>query len=580
MHDLSFLKDLILISVVSIFITVIFQKFKIPSVIGMISTGILVGQSGLGLITDTKLILTLSELGVVILLFTIGLEFSFEELKKLKAIVFWGGGLQVTLTILILGLIAYAISPLVTSQIPLNKAIFYGIVFAVSSTPICLKILKDRGELATSHGKIALGILIFQDIAIVPLMIVTNLLSPQESQSSFFIFKEIGFMILFGISLFGGFKFLIPIFLKFISQTSAKETWVFGGLILCFGSAYLSHMVGLSLALGAFLAGVIIAGYDESHKIAHSIEPLRDALLGIFFMSLGLLIQINLDLIFHYLLMSFGVILVKGAIISTIVILLGFNTKISIMSGMVLAQVGEFSFVLASAALNNNLINDQNFQVILTSMVITMILAPAMIAFAPQIASKAAPAFEFIPLQKFLNKNNLTPNVSHPMDPSCPEVVILGYGVIGKNVSSVLSAANIPYKVLELNLQAVKEAKARGVPIEYGDCTDWETLIKLHIELAKVVVISISDEKAVREATALIKKRLPHIFLIVRTRFLNNTEAITKLGADVVITEEFESSIQIFSVVLEKMGFDKELIIEQETFLRNNAKNLFPKQNA
>ncbi len=577
MHELGFLKDLILISFVSIFITVLFQRFKIPSVIGMISTGILVGQSGLELITDTKLILTLSELGVVILLFTIGLEFSFEELRKLKAIVFWGGGLQVLLTIFVLGLIAYFLSPLLTYQIPLNKAIFYGIVFAVSSTPICLKILKDRGELATSHGKIALGILIFQDIAIVPLMVITNLLSPQTSQSSYLIFKEIAFMILFGISLFGGFKFLIPIFLKFISQTSAKETWVFGGLILCFGSAYLSHMVGLSLALGAFLAGVIIAGYDESHKIAHSIEPLRDALLGIFFMSLGLLIQINLDLIFHYLLMSFGVILVKGAIISAIILLLGFHTKISIMSGMVLAQVGEFSFILASSALKNNLINDQNFQVIITSMVITMILAPAMIALAPQIANRAAPAFEFIPLQKFLNQEHFAPNVI--MD-SHPEVVILGYGVIGKNVSSVLSAANIPYKVLELNFQAVKEAKAKGIPIEYGDCTDWQTLIKLHIEFAKVVVISISDEKAVRETTSLIKKRLPHIFLIVRTRFLNNTEAITRLGADVVITEEFESSIQIFSVVLEKMGFDKELIVEQETFLRNNAKNLFPKQNA
>ncbi|MCX7997364.1 MAG: cation:proton antiporter [Leptospiraceae bacterium] len=579
MHDLSFLKDLILISAVSIFITIIFQRFKIPSVIGMISTGILVGQSGFGLITDSKLILTLSELGVVILLFTIGLEFSIEELRKLKAIVFWGGSLQVLLTIAILGFFAYLLSPLVTSQISINKAIFYGIVFSVSSTPICLKILKDRGELSTSHGKIALGILIFQDIAIVPLMITINLLSPNESSSSSIVLKEIGFMLLFGASLVGGFKFLIPVFLKFISQTSAKEVWVFGALILCFGSAYISHMVGLSLALGAFLAGVIISGYDESHKIAHSIEPLRDALLGIFFMSLGLLIKINFELILHYLLVSFSVIMVKGAIISAIVLLLGFNTKISIMAGMVLAQVGEFSFVLASAALKNNLINDQNFQVILTSMVITMILAPAMISFAPHIASKAAPAFEFIPLQKFVNNQNVI-HATTSVDNDCPEVIILGYGVIGKNVSSVLSAANIPYKVLELNLQAVKEARAKGVPIEYGDCTDWETLIKMHIELAKVVVISISDEKAVKEATSLIKKRLPHIFLIVRTRFLNNTEAITKLGADVVITEEFESSIQIFSAVLEKMGIDKEIILEQENFLRNNAKNLFPKQNA
>lgn len=579
MHDLSFLKDLILISAVSIFITIIFQRFKIPSVIGMISTGILVGQSGFGLITDSNLILTLSELGVVILLFTIGLEFSIEELRKLKAIVFWGGSLQVLLTIAILGFFAYLLSPLVTSQISINKAIFYGIVFSVSSTPICLKILKDRGELSTSHGKIALGILIFQDIAIVPLMITINLLSPNESSSSSMVLKEIGFMLLFGASLVGGFKFLIPVFLKFISQTNAKEVWVFGALILCFGSAYISYMVGLSLALGAFLAGVIISGYDESHKIAHSIEPLRDALLGIFFMSLGLLIKINFELILHYLLVSFSVIMVKGAIISAIVLLLGFNTKISIMAGMVLAQVGEFSFVLASAALKNNLITDQNFQVILTSMVITMILAPGMISFAPHIASKAAPAFEFIPLQKFVNNQNVIHSTTS-VDNDCPEVIILGYGVIGKNVSSVLSAANIPYKVLELNLQAVKEARAKGVPIEYGDCTDWETLIKMHIELAKVVVISISDEKAVKEATSLIKKRLPHIFLIVRTRFLNNTEAITKLGADVVITEEFESSIQIFSVVLEKMGIDKEVILEQENFLRNNAKNLFPKQNA
>jgi CPA2 family monovalent cation:H+ antiporter-2 len=575
MHEMTFLKDLIILISVAIVIIIIFQKFKIPSVIGLILTGILMGKSGFSIVTDSKLITALSEMGVIILLFTIGLEFSLKELAKLKRIVLVGGSLQVLLTILLFALITYFLSPIVTNQISVSKSFFYGIVVTVSSTPICLKILKERGELYQEHGKISLGILIFQDIAIVPLMLAISFLSPTHEASFFVVAKDIGFMILLGVGIFGGFRFLLPKLLKTISGVQTSEIWVMGGLLLCFGAAYLSSLVGLSLALGAFAAGVVIAGSDESHKVARTIEPIRDALTAIFFISLGLLLNLQVELLTSYLLVAIGIILVKGAIITIVTHLLGYSTKVSIMAGMALSQVGEFAFVMATSAKNSEIITEENFQVILTAMVITMLLSPGMIAMAPRLVVHAVPAISFIPLHK-LSLYKEPRSILHPEPGSIkPDVLILGYGVIGKNVSRVLSATGIPYVVMEMNLNNVKSGKELGIPIVYGDCTEKEALERAGFENIKAVVIAISDESAVQESTSLIKKLRKDVFIIVRTRYLLNREKIENLGADLVVTEEFESSIQIFSALLEKFGFEKNLILEQEDFIRSNSVSLF-----
>lgn len=575
MHEMNFLPDLVLLISVAIVIIIIFQKFKIPSVIGLILTGVLLGPSGFKIVDDMDIISSLSELGVVLLLFTIGLEFSLSELSKLKRIVFVGGGLQVLITILILSLLTFILSPFITSQIPFQKAIFYGMVFTVSSTPICLKILKERKELNQEHGKISLGILIFQDIAIVPLMIGVSFLSPSESSSAGKIAKELGLMILLGGGIFGGFRFFFPKMLRMISHLQAQEVWVLGGLALCFGAAYLSHLAGLSLALGAFIAGVVIAGSDESHKVAKTIEPIRDAFTAIFFMSLGLLINIKLEFIHFYIIVALGVILAKGAIVTFVSLILGNTTKVSILAAMALAQVGEFSYVLASAAVQNQIITSDIFQIILTAMVITMILAPGMIAFAPRLAFKAVPAISFIPLHKLslYKKEKSIPKIDN--DSVVPEVLILGFGVIGKNVSNVLKETKIPFQVMEMNLNNVKEGKHIGIPIFYGDCTDPEALERAGFLKVKAVVIAISDEGAVKESTSLMKKIRPDIFILVRTRYLLNQEKIKELGADVVVTEEFESSIQIFSLLLEKFGVDKNIILEQEDIIRSNSSIFF-----
>ena len=575
MHEMKFLPDLVLLITVAILIIIVFQKFKIPSVIGLILTGVLVGPSGFKIVDDMDVINSLSELGVVLLLFTIGLEFSLAELSKLKRIVFVGGGLQVLITILGLSLLTFILSPFITSQIPFQKAFFYGMVFAVSSTPICLKILKERKELNQEHGKISLGILIFQDIAIVPLMIGVSFLNPAESSSFGKIAKDIGLMILLGGGIFGGFRFFLPKLLRMISHLQAQEVWVLGGLALCFGAAYLSHLAGLSLALGAFVAGVVIAGSDESHKVAKTIEPIRDAFTAIFFMSLGLLINIKFEFIHFYILVALGVILVKGAIVSFVSLILGNTPKVSILAGMALAQVGEFSYVLASVALQNQIITNDIFQIILTAMVITMILAPGMIAFAPNLAVKAVPAISFIPLHKLSLYKKEKSNPKSDRESESPEVLILGFGVIGRNVSNVLKATKIPFNIMEMNLNNVKDGKSDGLPIFYGDCTDPEALKRAGFYKAKAVVIAISDEAAVKESTSLMKKLRPDIYILVRTRYLLNQDKIKEMGADVVVTEEFESSIQIFSTLLEKFGIDKNTILDQEEIIRSNSNIVF-----
>ncbi|MBP6739835.1 MAG: cation:proton antiporter [Leptospiraceae bacterium] len=579
MHEMNFLPDLVLLSTVAILIIILFQRFRIPSVIGLILTGVILGPSGFSIVDDMNVINSLSELGVILLLFTIGLEFSLTELSKLKRIVFVGGGLQVFITILLLSLTSFALAPLITSQIPIQKAFFYGMVFTVSSTPICLRILKERKELNQEHGKISLGILIFQDIAIVPLMIAISFLSPTDVTTPGKIIKELGLMILLGAGIFGGFRFFLPKMLHMISHLQAQEIWVLGGLSLCFGAAYLSHLAGLSLALGAFIAGVVIAGSDESHKVAKSIEPIRDAFTAIFFMSLGLLINIKIEFIHFYFLVAIGVILIKGSIVSIVSLLLGHSTKVSILAGMALAQVGEFSYVLASSAVQNQIITNDIFQIILTAMVITMLLAPAMIAYAPRLAIHAVPAISFIPLHKLSLYKKEKSNPKSDFESLMPEVLILGFGVIGKNVSSVLKATNIPFHVMEMNLNNVKDGKKEDIPIFYGDCTDPEALERAGFYKVKAVVIAISDESAVKESTSLMKKLRPDIYILVRTRYLLNQDRIKELGADVVVTEEFESSIQIFSLLLEKFGFDKHLILEQEDVIRQNSTVLFNPRN-
>ncbi|WP_076789261.1 cation:proton antiporter [Chlorobium sp. KB01] len=576
MHDFDFLGELVLIGALAIAIILAFQRLKIPPVIGLIFTGILIGPSGIGAVYDEKLIATLAELGVILLLFAIGLEFSLDDLKKLKKIVLVGGAVQILVTGIVVSTLAYWFMYAIGSGVTPAAAVFLGFTFSVSSTAICLKILTDRDELGLPHGRIALGILIFQDIAVVPLMIGIDFLSPHTALSFGLIFKKIGFIILFASAIFIGFRILMPRIVRLIASLQAREVLVIGALVICFGAAYLTSLVGLSLALGSFVAGMVIASTDESHQISMTIDSFREAFTSIFFISVGLLLDIRVINLPLFIAIALMVLLVKGLVVGGVSIFLGNSLRVSMMAGMALAQIGEFSFVLAEAGLKNRLIDHEVFQSMLAIIVVTMTVAPAMIALAPKLADQVVPALGFIPLPS-RDPSSVT---ARPPDSTiiCAgeiHAAIIGFGVNGQNVAAVLHATNISYSVLEIDRETVKLMRRKGEPIFYGDCTEKKALLRAGINHARAVVLGISDATAVRQSIAMIREINKKAFIIVRARTLDDVAALYSEGADVVVTEKFETSIQIFSQLLNHFTVDPELILEQQEIIRRECEKIF-----
>ncbi|MEI6847502.1 MAG: cation:proton antiporter [Chlorobiaceae bacterium] len=576
MHDFDFLGELVLIGALAVAIILVFQRLKIPPVIGLIFTGILIGPSGIGAVYDEKLIATLAELGVILLLFTIGLEFSLDELKKLRKIVLVGGVVQILVTGLVISVLAYWFMFAIGDGITTSAAIFLGFTFSVSSTAICLKILTDRQELGLPHGRIALGILIFQDIAVVPLMIGINFLNPSVAPSFGMLFQKIGFVVLFGIAIFTGFRILMPKMVRLIASLQAREVLVIGALVICFGAAYLTSLVGLSLALGSFVAGMVIASTDESHQISITIDPFREAFTSIFFISVGLLLDIKVINLLFFVAIALGVLLVKGLLVSGVSLFLGNSLRVSMMAGMALAQIGEFSFVLAEAGLKNNVIDHEIFQSMLAIIVVTMTVTPAMIAFAPKFADQVVPALGFIPLA------SKEPSLAYMRPPDSTIIcageihaAIIGFGVNGQNVAAVLHATNISYSVLEIDRAIVKVMRKKGEPIFYGDCTEKKALLRAGIDHARAVVLGISDATAIRQSIALIREINKKAFIIVRARTFDDVAELYSEGADVVVTEKFETSIQIFSQLLNHFTVDPELILAQQEIIRRECEKIF-----
>ncbi|TLU85633.1 MAG: sodium:proton exchanger [Chlorobium sp.] len=576
MHNFDFLGALSLIGAIAVAIILIFQRLRIPPVIGLIFTGIILGPSGIGVVYDKELISVLAELGVVLLLFTIGLEFSLDDLKRLKRIVLVGGIVQILVTGLAISCLSFWFMLMIGRAITVSAAVFLGFAFSVSSTAICLKILSDRDELTLPHGRIALGILIFQDIAVVPLMIGIDLLNPQAAIPFGMLFKKISLIILFSAGIFFSFRFLMPKLVRVIASLHAREVLVIGGLVICFGAAYLTSLAGLSLALGSFIAGMVIASTDESHQISVSIDPFREAFTSIFFISVGLLLDVSVINLPLFVAIALVVLLVKGILVAGVSLFLGNSPRVSMMAGMALAQIGEFSFVLAETALKNHVIDHELFQSMLAIIVVTMIVTPAMISLAPKFADQVAPALGFIPL---VSKEN----PSHGVRPPDSTIIcageihasIVGFGVNGQNVAAVLHATNISYSILEIDRETVKNMRKKGEPIYYGDCTDKKALLRAGVDHARAVVIGVSDAAAVRKSIAVIREINQKAYIIVRARTLDDVAALYRAGADVVVTEKFETSIQIFSLLLNHFTVAPELILEQQEIIRRECEKIF-----
>ncbi len=560
MGQFIIIKDIVIILLVSLPIIYLFRKLNIPSILGFLVAGIVIGPYGFKLIKDFRDIQVMAEVGVILLLFTIGLEVSFAKLMAMRKMLLYAGGLQIILTTFFTTLILSFL------KVPLNNAIFYGMLISLSSTAIVLKLFSDRGELEAPHGKISLVILIFQDIAIVPMLIFLPVLGGKNLLTFGNILLQLFYALGAVAVIIVLAKVLMPKILYQLVRLRIREAFTVGTILLLLGTAYLTHAAGLSFAIGAFIAGLILSESDYSHQITAEILPFKDVFNSIFFVSIGLLL--NITFVYEYFLqllaLTLAIIIIKTFIIVPLVKILKYPLRVAFITGLSLAQIGEFSFVLSQSGASLNLIPANFYNAFLASTIFTMILTPFLIKLAPALGFK-------------LNKIQHNKEAGSENKKLEGHVVIAGFGLNGRNLARVLKETGIKYSIIEMNPETVKAEKEKGENIIFGDVSREEILYAAGIDKASVIVFAISDPLSTKRALQQVKILNKNVYAIIRTRFSSETDELVSSGADEVIPEEFETSLQIFSKVLEKFHIPLNIIMRQVSMLRGESYSLMRK---
>lgn len=564
------MQDFLVIFSLAIGVQLICHQFKLPAIIGFLFTGAIAGPHLTGMVSDTQQVEIMAEIGVIFLLFTLGMEFSFRSLVKIKNSVLIGGGIQVGLTIFITWLLVWF------SGLPHATAIFFGFLLALSSTAIVIKMLQQKAQIDSLHGRTILGILIFQDIVIVPMMLLTPLLKGEGGNLAVSLGLMVLKFILIGGAVFVFSRYLVPRLMMSIARTRTQEIFLMTIITLCFTIAWLTSSVGLSLSLGAFLAGLILSESEYSHQALGSILPFRDIFTSIFFISVGMLLNL------HYLLDH--VILVSVVLVAIILIKLltgmiaswslNLPMKTVIVVGLCLFQVGEFSFVLAGIGVQENLLNQDTYQLFLSVSVLSMMLTPAGVSYSSLWADKVLKG----KYTRFLCK--LGPQELIPVETRTwlkDHLIIVGFGLNGRNLALAARASGIKYIIIETNPDTVVTEKKNREPIFFGDAAQEEVLHHAEIRRAKILVIAISDPAGSRRITQLVRSMNPEIHIIVRTRYVTEIGPLQELGANEVIPEEFETSVEIFTRVLEEYLIPRNDIEEFIDRVREDNYALFSK---
>jgi CPA2 family monovalent cation:H+ antiporter-2 len=557
--SLAILQELVIVLAASVIIIYLSHKAKLPSVVGFLLTGVLIGPGGLSLVKNGETVQTLAEIGVVMLLFTIGLEFEPARLKRIRREFLGGGGLQVILTT------SATVLVLMIFKVPLREALFYGFLVSLSSTAVVLKILADRGEADAPQGRLSLGILIFQDLAIVPMIALVPVLANAHGVSLAAIGLRFGLSALAIGTAFILARFLMPRVLHLVVRTRIREVFLIATLFIALGMALLTSSLGLSLALGAFLAGVILAESEYSHQVVSDILPFKNVFNSLFFISVGMLLDIGAVWKFRFLvlLLVASIILIKTIIVVLTVGLLGYGSRIAVVTGLALAQIGEFSFVLAGVGRGNGLLPGNIFQAFIASSILTILATPFLIQAGPALAEGGE--------RLLVWKKRAARPSDRPVCDLTSHVIIAGYGLNGKNLAHVLKEAGIGYIIIELNPVTVREAAAAGEIIIFGDVSSRIILEEAGARRAKGIVFAISDPLMTRRGIKAVREINPSLFIIVRTRYASEIDDLLGLGAGDVIPEEFETSIEIFTRVLEKYHIPNNIIDAQVKVLRGEC---------
>lgn len=540
--------SILLLAIVLLYIG---QRLKMPSIVSFLVIGMLVGPFGLRLITNQDAIDSFGNIGIVLLLFTIGLEFSFQKLLRSWRTVIIGGTVQVLATIIAITLIS------TYSRMPFNEALIFGFIVSLSSTAIVMKILQEKGEVDTHQGRTLLGILIFQDLAIIPMMLIAPLLvgkgGPDVSALPLQLGK-VAFIILVIIVMA---RWVIPAFLYRVAREKNRELFLITLAGTCIIIAWLTSEAGLSFTLGAFIAGLIIGESDYNIDALGHIIPFRDVFASIFFLSIGMLLNTQTVVAdFYYVAMIVLIIIIvkiaTGALASAV---LGMPARTCVFTGLALCQIGEFSFVLAKNGLDTKLIPEGIYQVFLAGAIITMALTPFAMGAAPRVVDLM---YRVVPGRFFRRKEEPAEDEEQVLS---DHIIIAGYGITGKSVARAATLAGIPYMVIELNPEIIRQERSSFRPnFMFGDAVQAEVLEHAGIHRARTLVIVVSEEEAIPRIIHTARELAPDVHILARTRHVRNAHSLLELGANEIISEEFEASLEIFSRALKKYEIPEEEI--------------------
>lgn len=549
MH-IPLLPDIVIILGLSAVVIYLFQRLKLPAILGLLITGVIVGPGGFGLIGDdtTHEVEMLAEIGVILLLFIIGLEFSLKTLASIQRTVFIGGTIQVGLTILItyVGATLFGFS--------WGESIFLGFLFSLSSTAIVLKLLQESGEINSPHGKISLAILIFQDIIVVPMMLFTPLIAGNGGNV---MLALLGLLLkaalVIALVLFGA-RYVVPRLLHEVARTRSQELFILTIIVICFAVAWGTSSIGLSLALGAFMAGLIISESEYSHQATGIVIPFREIFTSFFFVSIGMLLDVrffvqNILLIVGLTLL---VMLAKAIIASLAAVVLRYPLRTVLLTGLSIFQIGEFAFILSITGMENGLLAESTYQYFLAISILSMALTPFVMQNSERLVERVQKSTLPKRMIQFNQMTMPSPEAEPDVQSLKDHVIIIGFGITGQNVARAAKDAKIPYVIIELNPDTVRRFRAEGEPIFYGDAMNAFILEHLRVYSARVAVIAIHDLVATKAIVMNIRSICQTVHVIVRTQTLREMEDLYHLGANEVIPQEFETSVEIFTRLLQR----------------------------
>jgi len=569
--ELSILRDVVVIFALSCVVNFIFTRIKVPTIIGYLFTGIVAGPHLLGLVSHPHQIDLMAEIGVVLLMFSIGLEFSLQHLLKIRWVVFVGGMIQFVFTTAAIMLVARMYG------LAFPSSVFVGFLVALSSTAVVLKLLQDRSELTSNYGRTVLGILIFQDIVVIPLMLFTPLLAGEGLEGGSQWLSIVAITLMLVGMVYAGNRWIMPWLLHKISLTRNQELFSMSVLLICLSVALLTSSFGMSLAFGAFLAGLMISESNYSHNAFGNLLPFKDTFASFFFVSIGMLLDLHF-VIDHLGLIAFTVFLVwflKAIIAAITALILGHTFKGTVLVGMALSQVGEFSFILARVGIKHHLLTDYFYQLFLAVAIITMSLAPFLIILSNRLSN----ALLKLPMPVWL-RDGIFPLPQVEIPGMRDHVVIIGKDSRAMNLAVMARYMNIPYVSVIFDPFFARKRQQKGEMAIYGDAVNEPILLKAHTDKARIVVVSVGALVTAMAIVEKVRNMNKKAYILVRTKYVTDIEELYRLGANQVIPEEFETAIELFRRILMRLLIRKKDIETAIGKIREDHYGIFREEDA